>query len=259
MTNPFASPVFKLSIKEVLRERTWIAALVLLLVVPLFGYRLAPIHEDPSIAAPTRTQLAWIAAWIISVLWVNWWAASLSAAQRSRNHRTWWKGAGVSDSAYLFSLALVPILLNVAVFGTAMAVTVFTGRGTTPLAEWLTLGAQSFAAAVIGQSVITTLVVGIGNRFDAAATFAAGVLLNIQALYGVIFLDRLRTDRGIVSVFADALWTITPHLNLADFTSRLTFNWGSLPTSTMLILAAYLGGWLILSVGGAIGLFRYRP
>lgn len=252
--------IFWLGLSEVRFERSWIAVTVLMFVVPLAGYHIAPVEEDPGVGAQTRTQLVWIAAWLFSIFWVNWRAAALSAVQSTRNHRTWWKSVGLSDSRYFWQVSMVPLTLNVMIFGGAALIATLFGRGEMPTHEAGAVNAQAFILASIAQACVVLVIVGMGNRMDATAAFSIGWAFDLYGLYAMSWIDRLRAGNQsrTVTAIADMLWSISPHLHFADLLTRLTFGWGAIDGPTFCRVGLYL---VLVAAGGAVAgriMFSFR-
>jgi hypothetical protein len=103
------------------------------------------------------------------------------------------------------------------------------------------------------------VILALTNYLNASPSFACGFLLNLYGMYGIEVVDLARSgSHRAAAVVADLLWTIGPHLHFADFTSRLTFSWGTLPLIPFLNVFIYFCGILLLGSLVAIRVWRYR-
>jgi hypothetical protein len=252
--------IFFLHLKQVFREKDWIVPVFLLLLCALLGHRLAPTEDDPTLVYSARTQAIWMFAWLCSVLWIGFVAARLGSIQRRNSLRGFWKSLGVSDRGYFCSLFAIPVFLNAALFLSAALLSMITGKAPdTSYAEWILVNLQAAFFAVLAQSIISAVILGLTNYLDSAPAFACGFLLNLYGLYGIEVVDMARSGSNQwAAIVSDFLWSVGPHLHFADFTSRLTFSWGVLPLVPFLSASIYFCGILLFAGLVAIWLWKYR-
>jgi hypothetical protein len=253
--------IFLIHLKEVIRDKDWVYPVFLLLLCTLLGQYLAPTDDDPTLVYSTRTQAIWLCAWGCSMFWVGFVAARIGSMQRQNRLRGFWKSLGVGDLEYFFALFAIPNLLNAALFLSAALLSIFTGaQPGAPFGDWILVNLQAAFFAVLAQSIISAVILALTNYLNASPSFACGFLLNLYGMYGIEIVDLARSGshRG-AAVVADLLWTIGPHLHFADFTSRLTFSWGTLPLIPFLNVFIYFCGILLLGSLVAIRVWRYRP
>ena len=252
--------IFLLHFRQIIRENDWIFPLFVLLLCAAFGDRLAPLQDDPSLGFASRTQAIWGGAWLCSILWVSFITAKLGSIQRTKKLRDFWKSLGLSDLKYFSGLFLVSNVLNAALFLLAAALTIVFGRmPEAPLSEWIFVNLQAVFFALLAQAVVAAAILAVTNYLDAAPSFACGFLLNLYGMYGIEVVDLARSGQNAgTAAFADLLWSIGPHLHLADFTSRLTFFWGVVPLTPFLNTTLYFGGVLLITGIIAIRLWKYR-
>ncbi|MBV8216555.1 MAG: hypothetical protein JOZ08_25335 [Verrucomicrobia bacterium] len=252
--------IFLLHFRQVIRENDWILPLLVLLACALFGDRLAPIQDDPSLGFSARTQAIWGAAWLCSILWVSFVAARLGSMQRAKRLRDFWKSLGLNDFKYFGGLFLIPNVLNAGLFVLAAVLSSICGRmPEAPLSEWILVNLQAVLFAVLAQAIVAAVILAVTNYLDAAPSFACGFLLNLYGMYGIEVVDLARSSQSPGAVaFADLLWSIGPHLHFADFTSRLTFFWGALPPMVFLNATLYFGGLLLFAGVLSVRLWKYR-
>ena len=252
--------ILTLHLKQVLRENDWILPVLLLLACAVFGQFFAPTNDDPTLVYSTRTQAIWICAWLCSIFWVSFVCARIGCAQRYYHLRAFWKSLGVRDVEYFGALFVVPNLLNVALFLVAAILSLVVGRTPdAPLTDWILVNLQGVFFALLAQSIIAAVILGLTNYLNAAPSFACGFLLNLYGLYGIQVVDAARrgNNAGIAAI-ADVFWSIGPHLHFADFISRLTFFWGVLPLRPFLNASMYFTGLLLFSCLFALRLWKYR-
>ena len=252
--------IFLIHLKQVIRDKDWIYPVFFLLLCTLLGQYFAPTDDDPSLIYSTRTQAIWWCAWGCSIFWVSFVAARLGSMQRQNHLREFWKSLGVRDFAYFFSLFAIPNLLNAALFVSAAALSIFTGKQPeVPLSDWIFVNLQGAFFAILAQSIISAVILALTNYLDASPSFACGFLLNLYGLYGIEIVDLARSGGNrVAAVVSDFLWTVGPHLHFADFTSRLTFSWGALPITPFLNASLYFSGLLLLSSLLALRIWKYR-
>ncbi len=234
--------------------------MLVLLACALFGDRLAPIQDDPSLGFSARTQAIWGGAWLCSILWVSFVAARLGSMQRAKRLRDFWKSLGLNDFKYFGGLFLIPNILNAGLFLLAAVLSSICGRmPEAPLNEWILVNLQAVSFAVLAQAIVAAVILAVTNYLDAAPSFACGFLLNLYGMYGIEVVDLARSSQNPgAAVFADLLWSIGPHLHFADFTSRLTFFWGALPPTVFLNATLYFGGLLLFAGVLSVRLWKYR-
>jgi hypothetical protein len=252
--------IFLIHLKQVIRDKDWVYPVFLLLLCTVLGQYLAPTDDDPTLVYSTRTQAIWLCAWACSIFWVSFVAARLGSIQRESHLREFWKSLGVPDLGYFLSLFAIPNLLNILLFFSAAILSIITGRQLdAPLGDWILVNLQAAFCAVLGQAMISAIILALTNYLNASPAFACGLLLNLYGMYGIGIVDLARSgsNRGAAAV-ADLLWTIGPHLQFADFTSRLTFSWGVLPLVPFLNVCIYFTGILLLGSLFALRLWRYR-
>jgi hypothetical protein len=252
--------IFLLHFRQIIREHDWILPLLVLLACALFGDRLAPIQDDPSLSFSTRTQTIWGGAWLCSILWVSFVAAKLGSTQRAKRLRDFWKSVGLSDFKYFGGLFLIPNVLNAGLFLFAAVLSSICGRmPEAPLNEWILVNVQAVFFAVLAQAIVAAVILAVTNYLDAAPSFACGFLLNLYGLYGIEVLNLARSGQSAgAAALADLLWSIGPHLHFADFTSRLTFFWGALAPVPFLNATLYFSGLLLFAGALGVRLWKYR-
>ena len=252
--------IFQLSWTQVTRDNDWILPLFFMLLCSLFGDHLAPVNDDPTMAPSTRTQSLWMCAWLASLLWVGFVTARSGLMQRRYKLRGFWKSLGVGDRRYFAAIFGVPVLLNVCLFGMAALLSILFGHTAgTNFDEWIVVNLQSVIFAVITQSLIAAVILGLTNWVDSSPAFVCGFLLNLYGLYGIQAVDHFRSGASQeLAVVADLLWTVGPHLHFGDFMSRLTFGWGPLPVTPMINASLYLIGFLLLMIAVSMKLWGYR-
>jgi hypothetical protein len=252
--------IFLLHFRQIIRENDWILPVLVLLLCALFGDRLAPLEDDPSLGFATRTQAIWGGAWLCSILWVSFVVAKLGSMQRAKKLRDFWKSLGLSDLRYYGGLFLIPNVLNAGLFLLAALLSIIFGKiPDSSLNEWIAVNLQAVFFAVFAQAIIAAIILAATNYLDSAPSFACGFLLNVYGLYGIEVVDLARSGENPgAAAFADLLWSIGPHLHFADFTSRLTFFWGVLPPSVFLNATLYFAGILLVVSVVAVRLWKYR-
>jgi hypothetical protein len=252
--------IFLIQLRQVIRDKDWVYSVFLLFLATVIGQYLAPTDDDPTLVFATRTQAIWLCAWACSMIWVSFVAARLGSMQRQNRLRGFWKSLGVGDLSYFFALFAIPNLLNTALFFSAAALSIFTGKQLdAPLGDWVMVNLQAAFFAVLAQSVISAVILALTNYLNASPSFVCGFILNVYGMYGIEIVDLARSggNRG-AAVVSDFLWTLGPHLHFADFTSRLTFSWGALPITPFLNVTVYFCGILLLGGLFALRLWRYR-
>jgi hypothetical protein len=252
--------IFALHLKQVIRENDWILPVLLLLACAVFGQFFAPTNDDPTLVFSARTQAIWACAWLCSIFWVGFVAAKLGSMQRQNHLRGFWKSLGVGDFQYFCAVFAIPNLLNGALFLSAALLSVGVGKAPdVQWGDWIIVNLQGAFLAVLAQGVISALIMALTNYLDASPSFTCGFLLNLYGMYGIEVVDAARRgSNGGVASLADIAWTIGPHLHFADFTSRLTFFWGSLPMRPFLNASMYFCGVLLFGFLIGLRLWKHR-
>ena len=162
---------------------------------------------------------------------------------------------GVSDfSRYLATLA--PF------FSVSLACNTLAGAayfwsylsGQQPAMVLLAAALQFAALATTVQLGLYFITLGLSAVITGPSAFFLAMCLGLYGIYGAGIVALL--GGGTSNPIGGFLWAVSPQLSLGDQTTRLVFNWGSLPAQDFFAILAYCALWTAGAFLLGLGLFK---
>ncbi|MGB0993587.1 MAG: hypothetical protein ACPG32_14100 [Akkermansiaceae bacterium] len=220
---------------------------------------LTSYESNPTLVEPARAQVAWVALWVMTSVWVLFQAARFGEDTVKKGLGAYFLSGGMSGfrqmlqiwaACMTFLLPMVAIAVAVCIFGAMPG-------AASERAEWMVTNFQYAALFLLVMAPIVLLAVSLGSRFGATIGYVLPLAFVVYGVFGVNYVDMLAESRN--SAVINWIYTLSPHVHLADLTPRLVFKQGSMNWSEFMQVALYFVGLkLVLSTVSCAG-FRVKP
>lgn len=249
-------PLFNLTVRTILRRKTFVIFILLIGILPLLLPFLTPWELNHGLIQPARAQAVWTLLLITMLSWLLFQGAGFGRQLVSTGLGAYFKSSGVSSLNQAFQ-----IWLGCQVFWLGMSlipvlICVFLASPAEPLEArlWLYTNLQFFVTVWLISAPLSFLAISLGSRLSATVAYLVPAGLALYGLYGLWYVQLVRAN--IKNGLIDALWAFSPHYHLGDFTTRLVFKEGSLNAPDFMMVSCYLGlHGIALGIAGCL-LFR---
>jgi len=250
--------LFRLTLSTLFRRHTWIVGALVVLAGPFILARLSTGPENPALMKPALAQAAWGLAWLVTIFWGFFAAASLGQQHTRSGLGEFFQSSGVSATRQLLEIWLA-VFTFVAPLGLAAALVCSLAAAPAlpdERAMWIANNFQYALLFVLVVAPLLALAISLASRFGSIAGFTTTAGLTLYGLYGVGYMKMLISLEG--NRLLGWMWTISPHYHFADPTERLRYKLGAIEWSEFPLLLGYFGGIALIYLALSRASFRVR-
>ena len=249
---------FKAAFTLVLHQKTWVIALLALVVVPVVFPYMTPYEYNLGLLEPSRAQAAWGITLFLSIFWGLHISARLGEYFQRTNLIDYFYSMGMSKFSLMGQTFLVSAIcfLPLVLISSGICIAFCSPNHLIEAEIWKEMTAQFAMLLCCIFLPLNLLAIALAVRFSALVSYVITVGLAIYGFYGVGYLEQFLDKQPMPLL--DAIWHISPHYHVGDLTTRFIFKMGDLPNEGFMQALLYLNAIGLLLIGMSSLLYMGR-